>query len=191
LAVTLLVILFAQYVLVDNWSYISIYYSSLFSDEQTIKIAAKELFIPKNIKIERIDNYNTTDEINIMYLRSTDCLIIVSRTQGLKSEYWEKMITELYRIYKFEEYPDKNFFYMISAHGDKLIVFQLTDYVEGERYLSQNFFFILDEVFFRFYGPDITPEKAMDYIGEIFYHDIGEEFSWDYIKVSNIEDLKL
>jgi hypothetical protein len=187
-----LVVLGIQYVLADNWSYISIYFSSLFSDGQTIKITAKDLHIPNNIKIERIDYYETTDEAKIIYLRSRDCLIIVSRIERIKPEHWENMMTELYRIYKFEEYPDKNFFYAINANGDELIAYQLTDYqIESEKYLVQNFFFILDEVFFRFYGPDITPEKAMDYIREIFYHDIKEDFIWDYIKVSNIEDLKL
>jgi len=191
LTIALLIILFVQYVLVSNWSYVSIYFSSLFSDKQTIKIVAKDLHIPDNVKIEGIDHYEATGEIKNLYLRSTDCLIIVSRIERLKSEYWEKMIKELYRVYKFAEYPDKNFFYAINAYGDELIAYQLTDYIERERYLSQNFIFIPDEIFFEFYGPDITPEEAMDYIREIFYHDIKEDFNWDYIKVTEIEDLKL
>lgn len=191
LATSLLLILFVQYCLVQYWSYITIYYSSLFSNDQTIKIAAKDLHIPHNIKVESIDRYETTGEIKIIYLRSTDCLISISRIERLSSEDWEKMITKLYRVNKFEEYPDRNFFYLINAASNQLVAYQLTYYIEKERYLSQNFFIILDQVFFEFYGPEITPEKAMEYIREIFYHDIGEDFDWDYIRITDIEDLKL
>ena len=191
MAIALLVILLIQYVLVQGWSYITIYYSSLTSDEQTIRIAKKDLHIPDYIKIESIDRYESTGEIKIIYLRSIDCLISVSRIEGLNSENCEEMFTKLYKVYRFDEYPDKNYFYLINANDDKLIAYQLTDYIEEERFLSQNFFFILDQIFIEIYGPAISPEKAMEYIREIFYHDIGEEFSWDYIRITDLGDLKL
>ena len=154
-------------------------------------MAERDLHIPDYIKIERIDRYDSTGDIKILYLRSADCLISVSRIEGLLSGNWEKIIEKIYEIYKFKEYPKKNFFYAINANSDTLIAYQLTEFVEGKKYLSQNFFFIFDQIYFEFYGPEFSPEKAMDYIREIFYHDKGENSNWDYIRFTNIEDLKL
>lgn len=186
----LFVFIIFQTVLNEEWHNISIRISPDYYKSKWLSVAENDIFIPKGVVIERIDYFDNTDNINAIYLKSVACIIIVSSIKNYEEDYWDKLLDNLFSKTEIKMSSDENYFYGLYSYGDTAIAYHFQDF-ENKGFSSENIFFFDQEVFFLFYGRDMNIEKAMSYVRMMFYYNIEKDFDWDYIKVTEIDDLRL
>jgi hypothetical protein len=186
----LFVFIIFQTVLNEEWHNIGIRISPDYYKTKWLSVAENDIFIPKGIVVERIDYFEDTDNINAIFLKSADCIIIVSGIKNYDEDYWDKFLERLFSKPEITMAPEENSIYALNIHGDTAFAYHFQDF-DNKGFSSENIFFFDQEVFFLFYGRDMNIEKAMSYVRMMFYYNIEKDFNWDYIRVTDIEDLKL